>query len=137
MAAHVHGVKCVLLWVLRGNVGDEVRVSTSSLSTTYATTTGPVSTSRGIAREEELGQLAPTEDVGVGSGAKCPKKTNCWTHLGYLLTLLKTCRRKVMEYTIASRPAQAPAIMWWVIAYVMSPAVDAINITFVMFKRRC
>jgi len=69
-------------------------------------------------------------------GVKCPKKTNRWTHLGRLLIFLKQHRRKIVDFTTDHRPEQTPTRSWWVITFAVSPAIDAVNCTFVILQSR-
>jgi hypothetical protein len=67
-------------------------------------------------------------------GAKCPKKTNRWTHLGRLLTFFNLNRRKLVEFTTTNRPEQTLTSAWWVTTFAVSPAIDAVNFTFVILQ---
>jgi hypothetical protein len=69
-------------------------------------------------------------------GAKCPKKTNRWTHLGRLLTFFKQNRRKLVEFTTTNRPEQTPPSAWWVTTFAVSPAIEAVNFMFVILRSR-
>jgi hypothetical protein len=71
-------------------------------------------------------------------GAKSPKKTNRWNHLGRLLTFFKQNRHKLVESPTMNRPEQTPTSAWWVTKFAVSPAIDAVNFTFVILKAsRC
>jgi hypothetical protein len=67
-------------------------------------------------------------------GAKYPKKMNRWTNLGRLLTFFKQNRRKLVEFTTTNRPEQTPTSAWWVTTFAVSPAIDAVNFTFVILQ---
>ncbi len=67
---------------------------------------------------------------------KCPKKTNHWTYLGRLLQFFKDHRRRIVAYAEMHRPEQTPTSTWWVITFVMSPAMNTINVTFVILQNR-
>ncbi len=67
---------------------------------------------------------------------KCPKKTNRWTHLGRLLQFFKDHRRRIVAYAKTHRPEQTPTSAWWVITFAVSPAINAINVTFVILQNR-
>jgi len=67
---------------------------------------------------------------------KCPKKTNRWTHLGHLLQFFKSHRRKIVAYAETHCPEQTPTSTWWVITFAMSPAMNTINVTFVILQNR-
>ncbi len=67
---------------------------------------------------------------------KCPKKMNRWTHLGRLLQFFKDHRRKIVAYADMHRPEQTPTSAWWVITFAVSPAINAINVTFIILQNR-
>ncbi|CAK9216321.1 unnamed protein product [Sphagnum troendelagicum] len=67
---------------------------------------------------------------------KCPKKTNRWTHLGRLLQFFKDHRRRIVAYTETHRPEQMPTSAWWVITFAVLPAINTINVTFVILQNR-
>ncbi|CAK9230888.1 unnamed protein product [Sphagnum troendelagicum] len=67
---------------------------------------------------------------------KCPKKTNRWTHLGHLLQFFKDHRHRTVTYAETHRPEQTPTSVWWVITFVVSPTINAINVTFVILQNR-
>jgi hypothetical protein len=67
-------------------------------------------------------------------GAKCPKKTNRWTHLGRLLTFFKKNRRKLVEFTTTNRPEQTLTSAWWITTFTVSPAIDVVNFTSVILQ---
>ncbi|CAM6071463.1 unnamed protein product [Sphagnum tenellum] len=69
-------------------------------------------------------------------GIKCPKKTNGWTHLGPMLQFFKDHRRMIVVYDETHRPEQTPTSAWWVITFAVSPAINAINVTFVILQNR-
>ncbi len=65
---------------------------------------------------------------------KCPKKTYRRVHLGCLFKFFQQYRRQLITYTIEKRPANAPSSIWWVITYSITPAIDIVNVTFVVLK---
>jgi hypothetical protein len=68
---------------------------------------------------------------------KCPKKTNRWTHhLGCLLQFFKDHRRKIVVYAKTHRTKQTPTSAWWVVTFAVSPAINAINVTFIILQNR-
>jgi hypothetical protein len=67
-------------------------------------------------------------------GVKGPKKMNRWTHLGRLLTFLKQNRRKLVDDTKTNRPEKTPTSAWLVTTIAVSPAIDAVNFTFVILQ---
>jgi len=66
--------------------------------------------------------------------AKCPKQTNRWTHLGRLLTFLKSYRRQLIEFCLENRPDDAPTCEWWLMTFSIAPIIDAINYTFAILQ---
>jgi len=42
----------------------------------------------------------------------------------------------LIAYTIGKHPIDAPCSIWWVITYSIIPAIDAINVTFVVLQDR-
>jgi hypothetical protein len=67
---------------------------------------------------------------------KCPKKTDHWTHLRRLLQFFKDHRHRIVAYVDMHCPEQTPTSAWWVITFAMSPAINAINVTFVILQNR-
>jgi hypothetical protein len=67
---------------------------------------------------------------------KCPKKTNCWMHLGRMLQLFKDHRCRIVAYANMHHPEQTPTSAWWVITFAVSPAINAINVTFIILQNR-
>jgi hypothetical protein len=63
------------------------------------------------------------------TNVKCPKKTNRWVHLGRLLNFYKLYCRSLLEHTKDKRPDLMLLDQWWIITYVVAPAIDAINVT--------
>jgi hypothetical protein len=59
---------------------------------------------------------------------------NRGTHIGRLLTFCKQNRRKLVEFTTAKRLEQTPTSVWWVTTFAVSPAIDAVNFTFVILQ---
>jgi hypothetical protein len=41
-----------------------------------------------------------------------------------------------VAYAETHRPEQTPTCAWWVIMFVVSPAINAINVTFVILQNR-
>ncbi|RHY05403.1 hypothetical protein DYB36_006565 [Aphanomyces astaci] len=72
----------------------------------------------------------------IEMGAKCPKKTNRWVHLGNVLKFLKENRRRLMTHTEEDRPDMLPSDAWWTVTYAIAPAIDAINIAFAQLQNR-
>jgi len=66
--------------------------------------------------------------------AKCPKKTNRWTHLGRVLKFYKVHHRHLIEYTTEKNAAKLPGDDWWVLTFVLAPVVDAVNMTLVLLQ---
>jgi hypothetical protein len=58
---------------------------------------------------------------------KCPKKANRWVHLGCLLNFYKSYHHPLLQHTKDKRPNLMPSNQWWIITYVVAPAIDAIN----------
>ena len=69
-------------------------------------------------------------------GAKCPKKTTRWTHLGRVLNFFKENRRKIIAHTEQKHPDKLPSDRWWVITYAIALAIDEINVTFALLQNR-
>ncbi len=67
---------------------------------------------------------------------KCPKKTNCWVHLGRLLNFYKLYRHPLLEHTKDKRPDLMPSDQWWIITYAVAPTIDAINVTLAQLEAR-
>jgi len=68
---------------------------------------------------------------------KCPKMTNCWTHLKRLLQFFKDHHHRIVAYAETHRPEHTPTSAWWVITFTVSPAINAINainVTFVILQ---
>jgi hypothetical protein len=63
---------------------------------------------------------------------KCPKKINCWVHIGRLLTFYKQYRHKLIKYTKENYFEMLPTNEWWVVTYSVSPAINLINIMFAL-----
>jgi hypothetical protein len=72
----------------------------------------------------------------IQMGVKCPKKTNRWVHLGRVLNFYKQYCRPIIAHTLEKHSKKLPSDMWWVIMYVMAPAIDEINITFAKLQSR-
>jgi hypothetical protein len=68
--------------------------------------------------------------------AKCPKKTNRWTHLGRVLKFYKVHRRRLIEYTTEKNATKLPGDDWWVLTFALTPVVDAVNTTLVLLQSR-
>jgi hypothetical protein len=66
----------------------------------------------------------------IQMGVKCPKKTNCWVHLGRVLNFYKQYRHLIIAHTLEKHPEKLSSDMWWVITYAVAPTVNEINITF-------
>jgi hypothetical protein len=69
-------------------------------------------------------------------GVKCPKKMNCWVHLGRVLNFYKYYRRPIIAHTLEKHSEKLPSDMWWVITYAVAPVVNEINITFAKLQSR-
>ncbi|RHY03057.1 hypothetical protein DYB25_011238 [Aphanomyces astaci] len=67
---------------------------------------------------------------------KCPKQTNRWSHLGRLLTFLKSHRRQLIAYCVENRPDNAPTYEWWLVTFSIAPIIDAINVTITILQSR-
>jgi hypothetical protein len=74
--------------------------------------------------------LRSQHNLIIQMGVKCPKKMNRWVHLSRILNFYKQYRHPIIAHTLEKHPEKMPSNMWWVITYVVAPAVDEINITF-------
>lgn len=72
----------------------------------------------------------------IEMGVKCPKKTNRWVHLGNMLKFLKANQHRLIAYTEEDRPELFPTDAWWIVTSAISPAIDAINVTFALLQNR-
>lgn len=80
--------------------------------------------------------LCAQANLITSMAVKCPKKTNCWTHLGRLLQFFKDHCRRIVAYVQTHRPEHTPTSAWWVIMFAVSSAINAINVTFVILQNR-
>ncbi|RHY87044.1 hypothetical protein DYB37_010910 [Aphanomyces astaci] len=67
---------------------------------------------------------------------KCPQQTNRWSHLGRLLTFLKSHRRQLMEYCVENRPDNASTYEWWLMTFSIAPIINAIKVTITILQSR-
>jgi hypothetical protein len=65
---------------------------------------------------------------------KHPNNMNRWTHLGRLLQFFQDHRRRIVAYVSMHNPEQTSTSAWWVITFAVSPAINAINVTFVILQ---
>ncbi len=56
--------------------------------------------------------------------------------MGRLLQFFKDHGRRIMAYAETHRPEQTPTSAWWVITFAVSPAINTINVTFVILQNR-
>jgi hypothetical protein len=68
--------------------------------------------------------------------AKCPKKTNRWTHLGRVFKFYKVHCRRLIKYTTEKNATKLPGDDWWVFTFAIAPIVDAVNTTLVLLQSR-
>jgi hypothetical protein len=80
--------------------------------------------------------LRAQDNLIIEMNVKCPKKTNRWAHLGRVLNFYISYRRPLLEYTQNRQPELMPSDLWWIITYVVAPAIDSINITLVQLQAR-
>ncbi|RQM19344.1 hypothetical protein B5M09_010902 [Aphanomyces astaci] len=67
---------------------------------------------------------------------QCPKQTNRWTHIGRLLTFLKSYHRGLMEFCVENRPDSAPICEWWLMTFCIALIIDVVNITLAILASR-
>jgi hypothetical protein len=80
--------------------------------------------------------LRAQDNLIIEMNVKCPKKTNRWAHLSRLLNVYISYRRPLLEYTQNKQPELMPSDLWWIITYVVAPAIDSINIMLVQLQAR-
>jgi hypothetical protein len=80
--------------------------------------------------------LRKQDNLITEMNAKCPKKTNRWTHLGRLLDFVKRHRHRLIEHTNGNFPGMTPADDWWVVVFAVAPAIDEISKAFVLSQSR-
>jgi len=80
--------------------------------------------------------LRQPQNLITKMNAKCPKKTNRWTHLGRVLKFYKVHCRRLIEYTTEKNTTKLPGDDWWVLTFALAPVVDAINTTLVLLQSR-
>ncbi len=80
--------------------------------------------------------LRQQQNLITEMNAKCPKKTNRWTHLGRVLKFYKVHRRRLIVYTTENNATKLPGDDWWVLTFALAPVVDAINTTLVLLQSR-
>jgi hypothetical protein len=80
--------------------------------------------------------LQAQDNLIIEMNVKCPKKTNRWVHLSRLLNFYISYRRPLLEYTQNKQPELMPSDLWWIITYVVAPAIDSINIMLVQLQAR-
>jgi hypothetical protein len=80
--------------------------------------------------------LRQKQNLITEMNAKCPKKTNRWTHLRRVLKFYKVHRRHFIEYTTKKNATKLPGDDWWVLTFTLAPVVDAVNTTLVLLQSR-
>jgi hypothetical protein len=78
--------------------------------------------------------LRQQQNLITEMNAKCPKKTNRWTHLGRVLKFYKVHRRRLIEYTTEKNTTKLPGDDWWVLTFALAPVVNAVNTTLVLLQ---
>jgi hypothetical protein len=53
-----------------------------------------------------------------------------------MLQFFKDHRHRIVAYVETHRPEQMPTNAWWVIMFAVSPAINAINVMFVILQNR-
>ncbi len=76
------------------------------------------------------------DNLIIAMNVKCPKKTNCWAHVGRLLNFYTSYRRPLLEYTKDNWPNLMSSDQWWIITYAVAPAIDSINVTLAQLQAR-
>lgn len=88
--------------------------------------------------------LRAQQTLIVEMGAKCPKKTNRWLHLGMVLDFLIRHEVRITSYideknaAVRRVGAIPPALTHseWVLTHAVAPAIKRINMTFVQLQAR-
>jgi hypothetical protein len=80
--------------------------------------------------------LRSQHNLIIQMGVKCSKKTNRWVHLGRVLNFYKQYRCPIIAHTLEKHPEKLSSDMWWVITYVVAPAINEINIMFAKLQSR-
>jgi hypothetical protein len=65
------------------------------------------------------------------NGEMCPKKTNRWAHLDITLKFYILCRCQIIEHMDAHAHFESSSTKWWMIMFVVTPAINEIDKTVV------